>query len=359
MSQSSTVSSAGVGTAALGAGLDLGASFLSGYLQERANESAARANANALATLNNNNYQFFRESRGEGGFSHLPYYAQDARGNPYEPKLFEDSLALFESIINNPSGDLYREELAGYQESARDGARALGDLFSGESLRREESNLREVDRQRKLGVDASRNAKIKALNEQLDQMEAEQRLSGFRGSRSGTRKLNFTAQRNANSQAASDLATTNLQHNLELQAARNNDFNQRLRYINEPANQARRLAAASDLEAASAIGRFNQAISVFDQFRLPSQYFQAQGLPQVVPDFSLLSTFEKGDEVAAAINEYLVTKDYDKWADFWSSTGQYIKDSPAYGSASPGHALGRLTTSGSSSINDSSYSPNP
>lgn len=348
---------AGAANAIGGLAVNIGTNFLTGYLQDRALESAQRRDASALAALNNNNYQFFRESRGEDGYAHLPYYAQDADGNPIEPILYGDMLALYQSITDRNVDGEYEGALQGFREAIDGGTRALGDLFSGESLRREEEGLREVDRQRKLGVDASRNAKIKALNDTLDKMESESKLSGFRGSRSGSRKLNFTAQRDANSQAASDRATTNLQHNLELQAARNNDFNQRLQYIDQPAMQARRIAAGEDLVPAAAIGRYNQAASALDRLRLPIQYFEAQGLPTTVPSLGLVNALgDTGNELGGLIANYSITGNQQPLRDYYYSN--YTGPSGAGSRVSSyNNWLRGLVSGGYESVNDSTYNP--
>lgn len=352
----SGLTNSGLASTVGGLAVNIGTNFLTGYLQDSALESAQRRDAAALAALNNNNYQFFRESRGEDGYSHLPLYAQDADGNPLEPILYQDYLSLYNSIADRDVSGEYESALQGFSGAIEGGTRALGDLFSGESLRREESNLREVDRQRKLGVDASRNAKIKALNEQLDQIEAEQRLSGFRGSRSGTRKLNFTTQRNANSQAASDLATTNLQHNLELQAARNNDFNRRLQYIDEPSVQGRRIAAGEDLVPAAAIGRYNQALSALERLRLPVQYFEAQGLPSTVPSLGLINALgDTGNELGGLIANYSLSGNQQPLRDYYSANV-----GTPYGAAGRTQYqnwLRGLVSGGYESVNDSSYNP--
>jgi hypothetical protein len=355
----------GVAGAVGGVALNTATNFLSGYLQDRALRDAANANAAATNALNNNNLQYFLQSRGATGSALLPEYALDADGNPVEPQLFDDAYSLFQSITGRSpeeSDQRFRDALSGYQESISAGTQAVGDLFSGDMLRREQQSILGVNNQRRQGINASRNSRLQALSQTLDEIDKVQEQRGFRNSASGSRNLAFNALRDTNNQSATERATADLTTAAELQAASQNDFNRRLQYINEPSVQANRIAAGDNLLPAALIGNFNQASSVFDNFRIPAQYFEARGLPEIVPSFGVANEIgSTGNELGALVANYTIDGNTSKLQDYWTNViGGNINHNGARGDSGRNRFrdwVESLTNSGVDAINNSDLNP--
>lgn len=309
--------------AVLGLVVSAGASATQGYLQNKAIREANAANREAAAALNNANHEYFRRGRGLDGYSHLPYYAQIAGPDrvdpetgetipgeplPLEPELFRQAYDIYQryggSDLEGQRANL-EQLLAPAQQAIRDSSSTATSLFDGSRLAGELSDQAAVASGRGDQTRTLNNRNMEAMRDSLGRVQAANASQGFVGGSSAYDQARLGVRTTAEQNAATALGADRILNAAEVAALRSGNHNRALQNLDLPLQQADRAASNVGLVDQALIGRLNLGQSVFDQFRMPIQSYQAKELPQTIPNTALANTVSQiGGGLGSLLTSY-------------------------------------------------------
>lgn len=217
--------------------------------------------------------EYYRQSRGEGGFAQLPFYATTEGGAPFEPLLFADARQIFDStaIPGDELVAMYKEAIAPFQESANLAFQQAGGLFDGRVARAALENTAPARAARTQAAEAQAQAGEEGLAESLNRIMQGARRKGYSGDSAGTNLLNFEATRRNKQANAAARGAANIANAEEQGAIKNQVLEAGLNNSNLPLQLAQSNLALSQEPTMAALRNNAARQSLFDSFRLPVQ----------------------------------------------------------------------------------------
>lgn len=235
---------------------------------------------------NRANEQLYKEGRGADGFAQLPFYAEGADGQPFEPQLFEETRKLFDRLTElSPEEQLANLEAIRDQFNTMQG-RAISTaegIFDGGLLNEARTEDQNVAEARNQGVASRKQAGLESLKKTLNQINAIQAQKGFQGDSFGNRLLKFGARREINTDSASDQANVNILNADDSRRTMLGDINRRINNIQLPNNLTRSLFDQELMPENTLLEQSQKRSGLFDPFKIGVSSFQNRALPLPVP----------------------------------------------------------------------------
>lgn len=270
MSAITTTAGAIITAGVIGAGASVAASSMAAGAQEDANA----ANAANVSNTNQLNYNMFRQSRGDGGYSFLPYYA----GAGDERALYERA----QQYSNAMRGQSVDQQLADYQNIIRaqqpmiDATTGLvSDLYDGKTLEQRLAEARPVEDARRQVA----NSAMLALGSEQNRINAEEMRKGYSGG--GSFASNRMIQGSV--MPRQQIAGVTLQNAMGRQQIMDSDRGMRFQNLNEPVNRATSLIRLKQLPNQALNQNFSDSMQPYNFFKLGQGNFRYDQMPTVQP----------------------------------------------------------------------------
>jgi hypothetical protein len=272
--------------------------------REASNEidAANRRNINNSNAINIANWEYFRQGRGSDGTAILPEYAviegpkkidpetgEELPGDPIplEPELFGRAW----DIYNRYGGGTLEEQRSALEQLLDPASRAIDDakvtaqsLFDG-SRRNQELNDQAVTAEaRRQLTRTTNNQALENMRKSLGRIGAGNAAKGFVGGGSAVDQARLGQRSAAFQNAATATTADDIRSASEVAAILSNNDNRMLTNLGLPLEQAERSVSNVGLVDQSLINRLNLGQSVFNQFRLPVQAYEAKDLPNTIPN---------------------------------------------------------------------------
>lgn len=291
----------GIATVAISAGATAYAA------SEQAGAASAANETNRINAMNDRqlNYELNRQSRGSQGNAILPIYSTDANGKPIEPQLLADAYGTYQATAGSTSPEALANmrALASQTAPAQLGAvRDVNALFSGDRANEMVGNQQPVYQARTSLATASKNAKLEALKQTINENQMRMAKQGFSGDNTEARRIAFVARRDANTSGAIDMGQAKLANATDEATLRNQNVDLRLQNLSLPYAIGQQSINLANLPSRSLIENQNARLGSLGFFNIGTNQFQYQPLPQVQP---VASTGQiVGQAVAAGANAY-------------------------------------------------------
>lgn len=261
----------------------------SAYAASEQSAAADQANeTNRINAMNTNqlNYEMFRQGRGSQGNAVLPLYSTDADGNPVEPALFGDAYRTYLNTAGSvsPQALANMQQLAAQTYPAQTGAvSTVNDIFNGQRTDRMVANQQPVYDARMSLAQSTKNAKLEALNQTLNEIDMRQARKGFSGDTSGNRRMSYDARQNANTSGAIDIGQAKLANATDQATLRNQGEDVKLNNLSLPYAIGQQSINLANLPSRTLTENQNARLGGMNFFRIGTNQFQYQPLPQVQP----------------------------------------------------------------------------
>ncbi len=275
--------------------------------------SAADANQtnrdNAAAT-NALNYRLFNESRGGTGNAFLPLYADQGT----EKMLFDRAIANYQATLGSqtPEQQLARyQSIIGQLQPAVDaGNRTINDIYNGNLEQTQLAQAQPVFDARGNIVALTRQGIAQGLQQALSLQQADEARKGYSGTGSFARNRSLQSIVGANEGAAQAQGQATLANALDTQAIQHQNQNLRIQSLDSPINRAQQLIQMSQAPQTAVNQQYNNALSGLNFFKLGTQAFQNQNMPQVsaVPGAAQLALQGVSQTGGQVLNAYLNSK---------------------------------------------------
>lgn len=291
-----------VGAVVAAAVIGAGALAYSATSASNSAKAANDANAANVANTNQLNYQQFLQSRGSTGSAILPIY-----DSATEAAMAQNATTEFNQAAANtltPSG---YQGIVNQNAPAEAGAvNTANNVFNGADLQSEQNAQAGVYAAQNQGVAAQKEATLESLQQSLNNIKNTQAGKGYSGDSFGTQLLNFGARAGANTANATNQANVNIQNASALQGINSNDINRRLSNVALPGTVAAGNANFQNLGAQTANAQTVNNQNVNSNFKIGTQAFQYQNLPQVNPVASTGQIIGQGvGSLASSAGNYL------------------------------------------------------
>ena len=279
---------AGVGLA-IGVGVAAAASVgLSAYgasQQAGANESANRKNIRQASADRQLNYQMFQEGRGSEGSALLPLYAE-RNGQPFEPELFQDSMATYDVVTSlSPQQwmERYGTVTAALDPAIQGATDAVSGLYSGTTERELMQAAAPVQQARTELAESKASSAAQALFKTINEIEKINATAGFHSDGLMKQRLTFSANQAAADEIAQARIGARLTNAAETAGIRTGQIGARLNNVSLPYQVARERIAAMNLPADATLDRTARSQKIFQPFVIGPGQFRYDPLPPVIP----------------------------------------------------------------------------
>jgi hypothetical protein len=253
--------------------------------QADAAEKANKDNIKQAQKTNDQNYQMFQEARGSKGNSLLPMYAKDAQGNPYEPKLFADTVGVYDAVNAIPPEMKLAEyqnalkSLNGAQKGAED---TVNGIYNGDLENQSMAAQGDVSQARLDQAHGTGNAALISLAKTLSDIKAVNARRGFTGDSFGKRLMEFNAQTQAAGTTAKALGDANLANATDVRAIKNNAIASRVGNVNLPNAFSQQALRQTTQPEDALLDRGARMSQIFNGFKIGPQAYRYDRLPDKI-----------------------------------------------------------------------------
>lgn len=260
------------------AAIAVGASAYAASESAGAQEDANKKNAENAKNTNLMNKAMFDEGRGSMGSAIYPTYAKDKNGNLFEPQLFKDSMGTY-NVVNSLPPEIqlsnYNNLVAPLSDTARQAAGTVAGIYNGDLEKEAMANQQPVNQ----GRQAVANSQLTALAQTLNDIKTINARKGYSGDSFGTRLLQFNARKGA----GEEMASANLANAIDERGIHNQAMLAMIQNTALPYAQSQQALRQATLPTDTLLDQQARRQQIFNNFRIGTNQFQYQPLPQVQP----------------------------------------------------------------------------